>query len=155
MSLFVTTEYGRFDKASGTPAGWLFECPGCGEWLPLTTRMMGGSESVNHASQGCPGGYHQTHPYGPALAARMQARALMGESTIDPPAPAEDIEEERTRALDRLRAVIGSWPDSEGRALLISLDEALSADDGGLVQSLLERLRVLSAARVGGKGGQP
>ena len=83
MSVIVTTDLGRFRRAEGAPAGFLFECP-CGEWLPLTLDMMEGRTSVDHASQGCPKGYHETHRYDIELVARMQMRVLDGRSPVDP-----------------------------------------------------------------------
>ena len=42
---------------------WLMECPGCGEWASLDDDQWHGRVSVDHASMGCAGGYHETHDF--------------------------------------------------------------------------------------------
>lgn len=82
MSYIVATEFGRFRKVNtGDPAQpdtWLWECP-CGQWAYLDEDQWAGRVSVDHASEGCPKRYHETHPFGAALVAAMQARILTGE----------------------------------------------------------------------------
>lgn len=68
MSIIVESVLGRLRKAAAAPAGWLLECPGCREWLPLSPEMFRGEISVNHLADGCPGGYHETHDFREALA---------------------------------------------------------------------------------------
>lgn len=80
MSQIVTTEYGRLRRVKGGEHEWLLEIPGCGQWEPLSEVQMDGKLSVNHGAI-CRCGYHETHPYGAALVAAMQARIL----TFDPP----------------------------------------------------------------------
>lgn len=67
MTLIVKTEVGRLRRANGAPSGWMLECPGCGEWLPISEAMLHGRISVDHAFDGCPGGYHETHDFAAAL----------------------------------------------------------------------------------------
>jgi hypothetical protein len=87
MSEIVTTKVGRFRRVNtGDPAhpdAWLFECP-CGQWAYLDEDQWAGRVSVDHASDGCPNGYHETHNYGAELVATMQARILTGDSPLDP-----------------------------------------------------------------------
>jgi hypothetical protein len=86
MSQLVTTKLGRFRRVhlgNGDPA-WLLECPGCGGWLTLSEDQFSGRVSADHASDGCTGGYHETHDYGAELLATMMARREKGESPLDP-----------------------------------------------------------------------
>lgn len=89
MSKIVTTQLGRFrrvntgDDPTNSPDAWLFECP-CGQWAYLDDDQWHGRVSVDHASEGCPKGYHETHDYAAELIATMQARVLTGASPIDP-----------------------------------------------------------------------
>jgi hypothetical protein len=87
MSIIVKTSLGRFRRVNtGDPANpdtWLFECPGCGQWAYLDADQWAGRVSVDHASAGCLGGYHETHNYGAELVAAMQARILMGEKPFE------------------------------------------------------------------------
>jgi hypothetical protein len=68
VSEIVTTDLGRFRHVlrDGEPM-WLLECPGCGDWAPLDEDQWHGLVSVDHASMGCAGGYHETHDYAAAL----------------------------------------------------------------------------------------
>ena len=93
MSQIVTTKVGRFRHV--TPDAWLWECP-CGQWSYLTTDQWAGRVSVDHASQGCPVKYHETHNYEAELVATMQARILTGEPPIDPESPVEPTPEPPT-----------------------------------------------------------
>ena len=72
MSNIVETPLGRFrrvgDKTVEFPDRWLFECPGCGQWAYLDIDQWRGQVSVDHATDGCAGGYHETHDYFAALA---------------------------------------------------------------------------------------
>lgn len=90
MSQIVTTKVGRFRHV--TPDAWLWECP-CGQWSYLTTDQWAGRVSVDHASQGCPVKYHETHNYEAELVVTMQARILTGEPPIDPESPVEPTPE--------------------------------------------------------------
>lgn len=71
MSQIVTTSLGRFQRVSTGSLklsnAWLFECPGCGEWAYLDEDQWYGRVSVDHASMGCAGGYHETHDYATEL----------------------------------------------------------------------------------------
>ena len=82
MSRIITTAAGRFRQVSGNEHGWLWECP-CGEWANLSKAQWAGAVSVNHAADGCPVGYHETHNYEAALAAAVIARILVGEQPYE------------------------------------------------------------------------
>ena len=72
MSTFAETSIGRFRRVNANAPlvdRWVFECPGCGEWAYLDHDQWHGRVSVDHASMGCPGGYHKTHDYASALEA--------------------------------------------------------------------------------------
>jgi hypothetical protein len=80
MSQIVTTADERFSfrhVRDGAASRWLFCCP-CGQWASLTDDQWNGRVSVNHASEGCPVHFHETHNFGALLVAAMQARILMG-----------------------------------------------------------------------------
>lgn len=81
MSQIVDTSVGRFRRVNtGDPTHpdtWLWECP-CGQWAYLDEDQWAGRVSVDHASDGCPKGYHETHEYGKALVAAIQASILTG-----------------------------------------------------------------------------
>jgi hypothetical protein len=63
----IATQLGRFRMVGTTDAPlvdrWSFCCPGCGQWAYLDDDQWHGRVSVDHASMGCPGGYHETHDY--------------------------------------------------------------------------------------------
>ncbi len=67
VSRVVASSLGRFRKVAGpeTPFldRWLFECPGCGQWAYLDNDQWHGDVSVDHTTDGCSGGYHETHVY--------------------------------------------------------------------------------------------
>jgi hypothetical protein len=72
MSTIAVTPLGNFRKVNQPgplERDWLFECPGCGEWMSLSDDQWRGRVSVDHASMGCPGRYHETHEYSSALSA--------------------------------------------------------------------------------------
>lgn len=77
MARIVTTDLGRFRavKRDGVD-DWLFECPGCSEWASLDDDQWNGRVSVDHAADGCPGGYHETHNYQAVLRAKVVAARL-------------------------------------------------------------------------------
>lgn len=64
MSPEFDTKFGRLRRVSrdGVPA-YLLLCPGCGEWGTLDDDQLHGRISVDHASMGCSGGYHETHDF--------------------------------------------------------------------------------------------
>ena len=78
MSRIVGTDLGRFRAVlRDGREDWLFECPGCGTWANLDDDQWAGRVSVDHAADGCPGGYHETHNYRRALAvARIVTEGL-------------------------------------------------------------------------------
>lgn len=67
MSEIVKTDLGRFRRIGPDTVKlenrWLFECPGCGTWAYLDDDQWNGRISVDHASMGCKGNYHETHDY--------------------------------------------------------------------------------------------
>lgn len=75
MPHFVETPYGRLRAAStdGGPRTWLLKCPGCGGWGPLDDDQLHGRVSVDHATDGCPGRYHETHDFASAIVAAGDA----------------------------------------------------------------------------------
>lgn len=87
MSVIVTTKLGRFRLVNtgdqNHPDTWLFECPGCGQWAYLDQDQWAGRISVDHASEGCSGRYHETHNFSAELVATMQARLLTGSKPHD------------------------------------------------------------------------
>lgn len=90
MSQIVTTDLGRFRRVkSDGEYAWLFECPGCGTWASLDDDQWAGRVSVDHAADGCKGGYHETHNYSAAIMAHLVAAKLTGtplfEEDNDPP----------------------------------------------------------------------
>ena len=82
MSHIVTTKLGRFRRVNTGdpkhPDAWLFECPGCGQWAYLDEGQWRGKVSVDHASDGCSGRYHETHNFAVELLASIQAAILTG-----------------------------------------------------------------------------
>lgn len=81
MSRFVTTDFGRWNMTSDGP---LWECPLCGAFGRMSEDQLAGHVSVICAGVGGTGcTYHETHPFGSALVARMQARILTGTAPID------------------------------------------------------------------------
>lgn len=74
----VTTKYGELRRnlasvdgklhTSGKIYEWELKCPGCGTWGLLDEDQLHGRVSVDHAAQGCPGGYHETHDFAAEIA---------------------------------------------------------------------------------------
>lgn len=64
MSTIAETEFGEIRRVTrdGVPT-LLLVCPGCGEIGSLDDDQAHGKVSVDHASMGCPGGYHETHDF--------------------------------------------------------------------------------------------
>jgi hypothetical protein len=83
MSDIVETEFGRLQQflVDGKPM-WFFECPGCGEWGPLGDAELHGRSSIDHASHGCPAGYHETHNFVAAYPA-VFGRGVQGDDAAD------------------------------------------------------------------------
>lgn len=89
MSKIVTTDLGRFRAVvSDGVETFLFECPGCGQWAHLDDDQWAGRVSVDHAADGCLGGYHETHNYQATLRARITAARLMGDEPFGEDVPA-------------------------------------------------------------------
>lgn len=95
MSMIVKTSIGRFRRVNTSdpnhPDTWLFECPGCGQWAYLDNDQWAGRVSVDHASEGCRGGYHETHHYGSELIAAIQAKILTGERPYEEDASVDAV----------------------------------------------------------------
>lgn len=84
MSRIVTTDLGRFRAVSRDgETAWLFECPGCGTWATLDDDQWIGRVSVDHAADGCTGGYHETHNFQASLRARIVAAKLTGQDPFE------------------------------------------------------------------------
>lgn len=84
MSRYVRTEFGRFNIAQyGRYLLW--ECPKCGAHGGLSEGQLSGTVSVVCSGHGGHGGcdYHETHPFGPALIAAVQANLLVYGSAED------------------------------------------------------------------------
>lgn len=88
MSRTVTTNLGRFHQVrDGDEKRWLFECPTCGERLPVAEEHLNGSKPIDHCDRqgiGCSYGL-QPMKLGEALIAKMQVRILMDEKPYDEP----------------------------------------------------------------------
>jgi hypothetical protein len=70
LSVVANTRLGVIRRAArdGRPV-FLLECPGCGQFGELDDDQWHGRVSVDHASQGCPGLYHETHDFHAAVQA--------------------------------------------------------------------------------------
>lgn len=91
MSKIAETKLGRFRGVTdGQKKWWLWECPDCKRWAPLSADQWEGRASVYcdnpvpspydltpDAVKPC--GYHQTHEYAKELVAAVQVRLLFGE----------------------------------------------------------------------------
>lgn len=87
MSKIVTTEIGRFRQVTdGERKSFLFECPTCKEWLPMSEEHLNGSLAPIHFARTDDMGtmthgrvctYAEKKVYGATLVATMQARMLM------------------------------------------------------------------------------
>lgn len=82
MSDIVEAKFGRLQQVliDGKPR-WRFECPGCGTWGPLDDDQLHGRVSIDHASHGCPVGYHETHNFVaayPVVFGRVQGGGITG-----------------------------------------------------------------------------
>jgi len=88
MSKIVPTKLGRFNavKADGENE-FLFECPDCGEWLPMSEEILNGSAPIDHQSRTRPAtfcSFAGTREFGVELVAAMQARLLVDGIPYDP-----------------------------------------------------------------------
>ena len=94
MSLIASTALGRFRKVVDPrgAASFLFECPECKEWLPMSEEHLNGSRAPIHFARvddmttmthGRICAYAKKEIYGAALVSTMQARILMGEKPYD------------------------------------------------------------------------
>lgn len=91
MSKIVPTKLGTFRQVvDGSRKYFLFECPKCGEWLPMTEAHLQGEESIDHLTRPEEGRTFRAtcefggkHKLGVELLATMQARVLMGEQPYD------------------------------------------------------------------------
>lgn len=64
MTTFARTEYGEVQRVTiDGESTLILLCPGCGERGELDDDQAHGRVSVDHAADGCPGGYHETHDF--------------------------------------------------------------------------------------------
>lgn len=68
MTADFSTLFGEMMKrvTDGEPV-WSLKCPGCGTWGLIDEDQLHGRVSVDHAADGCVGGYHETHDFYAAL----------------------------------------------------------------------------------------
>lgn len=85
MSKIVSTKFGRFNAVQnqdGTGKKWLFECPGCGEWLSLSSEQMEGRQHIAHyitmfdEKRPVLCTHEGPHEYAKELVVTLQARTL-------------------------------------------------------------------------------
>ena len=64
MRFVSYTQFGVLRRETGEGKELLLlACPGCGEVGPLDDDQFHGRVSVDHASHGCPVGYHEKHDF--------------------------------------------------------------------------------------------
>ncbi len=93
MSKIITTEIGRFRCVDDHGVkSFLFECPECNEWLPMSEEHLNGSlapihfariEQMPSMTHGRVCSFAEKKAYGATLIATMQARILMCEDVTD------------------------------------------------------------------------
>jgi len=87
MSRIIPTKLGRFNAVKdGTETQFLFECPDCGEWLPMSEEHLNGSTPIDHQSLKVPATFctfSGTREFGSALISRMQAHILVDGKSFD------------------------------------------------------------------------
>lgn len=93
MSKIVTTELGRFRQVDDHGIkSFLFECPECKEWLPMSEEHLNGTLAPIHfahvddmvtMTHGRLCSFAAKQKYGAALVSTMQARILMDEAPHD------------------------------------------------------------------------
>lgn len=93
MSKIVTTELGRFRLVEDHGRkSFLFECPTCKEWLPMSEEHLSGSKAPIHFARvdamptmthGRVCSFATKQVYGATLVATMQARLLMASDGED------------------------------------------------------------------------
>lgn len=86
MSRIVPTTLGRFRQVDhGDRKEFLFECPVCSEWLPMSEAILAGKEAIDHLEPPSGAVFQKTcsftgkHEFGAALVSTMQVRVLMDE----------------------------------------------------------------------------
>lgn len=68
MSVFFHTPLGRLRRLTRDgKVVYALRCPGCGVEAVLDDDQLHGRVSVDHAADGCPGGYHETHEFTAAI----------------------------------------------------------------------------------------
>jgi hypothetical protein len=82
MSMLIETKLGQFRAwTDGKVKSFLFQCPDCGEMLPMSEEVLAGIMTINHESRSRPGHkctYSGTRDFGKTLISAMQAQILMG-----------------------------------------------------------------------------
>jgi hypothetical protein len=64
LTAFARTKFGEIRRVTRDGVKTLLlVCPGCGEVGSLDDDQAHGRVSVDHASEGCPGSYHETHDF--------------------------------------------------------------------------------------------
>lgn len=71
MSQIAETEFGQIMRATVQENGrkdiFILTCPGCSVRAYLDDDQYHGRVSVDHAADGCTGGYHETHDFADAV----------------------------------------------------------------------------------------
>lgn len=85
MSKLVDTNLGQFRQVEyGDEKRFLFECPICGEMLPMDEEILAGRFPIDHESringaQFCT--FKGTHDFGKHLVVSLRSQILVGEPT--------------------------------------------------------------------------
>jgi hypothetical protein len=68
LTLVAETEFGKIQRGIRDEEHvFLLVCPGCGQLGALDDDQYHGRVSVDHATDGCSGGYHETHDFAAAV----------------------------------------------------------------------------------------
>ena len=82
MSKLVDTKLGQFRQVTDGVNKWfLFECPDCGEMLPMSEEILAGTAPIDHATRPpqtrlCT--FRGVREFGKVLVSTMQAQIVMG-----------------------------------------------------------------------------
>ena len=79
MSEIIVSSEGRFRRVTDGKTKWfLWECPRCRQWSPLSEAQWEGREIVECGDGKRYCGYRETHRFGVSLLAAIQANILTG-----------------------------------------------------------------------------
>ena len=82
MSMLVDTDLGQFRCVTDENGKrFLFECPECGEMLPMSEDILAGESPIDHESAGNPAKFctfSGVREFGKALIYKMQSLIVMG-----------------------------------------------------------------------------